>query len=182
MDDVQPLRPKPGRLTLIFLVVVAVAVAIGSALSTKATQTSTSIGGPMQGERAPEIVMTDFDGNTWRLSEFLERDGRPLFVNLWASWCEPCREEIPELSAFAAAHPEYAIVGVAVRDTEDEARALAEELDPAYLVGIETERDVRSDYVGFGLPATFLIDRTGTVTVQIEGPVTSEFLEDLTTG
>jgi len=182
VDNVQPLRPKTGRLTIVFLVFFAAAIAIGSAVSRNDDTAGTAFGGPMEGEVAPQIQLTAFNGDDWTLSEYLQEDGRPLFVNLWASWCEPCRREIPDLSAFASAHPEYQIVGVAVRDTVEAARAMAEELAPSYLIGIDALGTVRDDYLGFGLPATFLIDSTGVVTAQIEGPVTVEILEELTTG
>lgn len=182
VNDVQPLQPRTGRLTLIFLAFVVVAVAIGAVVTHDGAETATTMGGPMQGQPAPEVILKTFDGATWRLSDYLEEDGRPLFVNLWASWCEPCREEIPALSAFAAAHPEYAVVGVSVRDNEDEARSLVDELEPDYPIGIDATGGLRDKYLGFGLPATFLIDRTGTITVQIEGPVTFGMLEELTTG
>jgi thiol-disulfide isomerase/thioredoxin len=182
VDTVQPLHPRAGRLTLVFLIFFAAAVAVGSALTRGGETTATSFGGPMEGQQAPEIRLTAFNGDDWTLSGYLENDGRPLFINLWASWCDPCRDEIPDLSAFASAHPEYHVVGVAVRDTEVDARAMADELAPSYLIGIDALGNVRDEYVGFGLPATFLIDSTGVVTAQIEGPVTIEILEDLTTG
>ncbi len=181
VEDVQPLRSRTGRLTLLFLLFVAIAVAIGTVFASERS-TEASIGGPMEGQIAPEIVATAFDGETWRLSEHLADDGRPVLLNLWASWCEPCREEIPELSAFAEAHPEIMVVGVAVRDVAADAESVAAELSPSYLMGLDDTERLRDSYVGFGMPSTFLIDRQGRIEIQMEGAVTVDLLEDLIPG
>lgn len=177
MDDVQPLGSRTGRLTAIFLAFVAVGLVAGTQLARNGDPGTPA--GAMVGQVGPEVTVDLFDGGTWRLSEHLATDGRPVVLNLWASWCEPCREEIPELTAFAADHPEIAVVGVAVRDQLDAATALAEELRPGYLVGFDATERLRDQYVGFGMPATFVIDRQGVVTRQFDGPVTAADLAEV---
>lgn len=177
MDDVQPLRSRTGRLTLIFLVVIVVGWLIGSNLRGADEPT-----GAMVGLAAPEVTADLFDDTTWRLSTHLATDGRPVVLNLWASWCEPCREEIPELSEYAAAHPEVAVIGVAVRDQREAAAELAGEMAPDYPMGFDATSRLRDQYVGFGMPATFIIDHQGVIINQFDGPVTAEQLADLDLG
>lgn len=167
----EPLRPARGRLTLVFITVIAIGLLVLRAVG------NPSEGGPGDlGGIAPEVVLHAFDGGRWILSDHLASDGRPVVLNLWASWCIPCRDEIPELSAFAAANPSVAVVGVAVNDTEDEARALADELEPTYLVGMDGTGRLRDRYPSPGMPFTVLIDAQGVIRWSYAGGVTANQL------
>lgn len=169
-----PLPPRTGKLTLLFLAVVAVGLGLAALLRTPVNE-----GGPMAESVAPEVVNNLFDGGIWRLSVHLAEDGRPVILNLWASWCLPCREEIPELSTFAVDNPDWAVIGVAVNDREADARALAEELAPSYPVGMDATGTLRDRYASFGMPVTYVIDPSGVIRHQIEGGITAAELESL---
>ena len=99
-------------------------------------------------------------------------------LNLWASWCIPCRTETPEISAFAVAHPEVKVIGVAVEDTEAGATQFAKEFMPAYDLGMG-DAVFEAAYPRFGLPVTYVIDDAGTVIEIFNGIVDQETLEDL---
>lgn len=181
MDDIgpvapsaQPLRPPRGKLTLVFLGVILAGLALSSALRAPDTKD-----GPMVGEIAPEITAELFAGGTFRLSDHLEGDGRPLVLNLWASWCLECREEFPALSSFAANNPNVKVVGVAVNDQRADAVAFWEETGAAFDVGYDTTGRLRTAYPGFGLPVTFVIDETGVVVHQIDAQVSERLLVSL---
>jgi len=177
-EDAAPLRPARGRLTIVFVVVIAVGLLVGQGLSDPAGDGS---GGSLAGI-APEVVLMTFDGDEWRLSEHLTDDGRPVVLNLWASWCVPCREEIPELSAFADTNPGIAVVGVAVNDGRADAMALARELAPSYLVGMDATGRLRDSYPSVGMPFTVFIDSQGVIRWSKAGGVTAAELEDVTNG
>ncbi len=167
-----PLKERTGRLGALFLVVVA----IGLVATGRISVGSGSFPGPMVTQPAPEVSVELFDGTTWRLSQHLVDDGRPVFLNLWASWCAPCEKEIPILSRFAVDHPEIVVVGAAVRDDRVAAEQMAQRLSPSYPLGTDATGRLRDRYVGFGLPALFLIDETGTVVAQFEGGATTDDL------
>lgn len=175
-DPPAPLRPRVGRLTLVFLAVV-VAGSAAAALLRSEGASDVLPAGPLAGQPAPDFQAPLFDGSTFQLSEHLASDGRPLVLNLWASWCGPCRAEMPELSAFAVSHPEVRLVGIAVNDTEADAMAFVEELQPTFATGIDRDGSVRRLYPTFGLPSTLVIDTEGNVVHHVDGPVTSELLE-----
>ena len=170
----RPLRPARGKLTLVFIATIAIGLLVGNALSAPDTQS-----GPMVGRIAPEVVADLFDGGQFRLSDHLENDGRPLVLNLWASWCLECREEFPAFSRFSRENPGVAVVGVAVNDRLEDAVSFWEETESDFVVGYDTTQRLRDSYPGFGLPVTFIIDETGTVIHQLEGGVTIEDLESL---
>jgi len=99
-------------------------------------------------------------------------------LNLWASWCIPCRTETPEISAFAVDHPEVKVIGVAVEDTETGATKFAEDFMPSYDLGIG-DAAFEAAYPRLGLPVTYVIDDAGTVIEIFNGIVDQETLENL---
>jgi thiol-disulfide isomerase/thioredoxin len=150
----------------VFVVVLAVGLTIGWLLDDDAV-TIAELGQP-----APDFSVEVIDGGTFTLSE--ER-GRPVIVNFWASWCGPCRTEIPDISAFAEANPDVTIIGVAVEDAEQTAREFAAEIEASYPLALGTTV-VEDTYPNLGLPATYVIDENGVVTDIINGIVDEESL------
>ena len=120
-------------------------------------------------------------GGTFTLSDQLATEDVPVVLNLSASWCGPCRAEIPELSAFSDTHDDVRVIGVAVEDTEAAAKSFAEEVQPSYDVGIG-DSSFETAYPRLGLPVTYVIDAEGTVIELFNGILTQEILEDLVFG
>ncbi len=170
-----PLAPWKGRLSLLFAAFVVVGLAVGSVLS---SPSGPDVSGPV-GDAAPDFTADMFDGSTFTLSGHFATDGRPVVLNLFASWCLPCREEIPELSRFATDRADVLVVGVAVQDTWDDALALVGELAPTYPTGFDTAGDVLDRYPTIGLPATFYIDGAGIVRARHDGKLDYAILESM---
>lgn len=152
-----------------------IGLAIGWALKTD-TATVASIGAP-----APDFTVPLIGGGSFTLSEQLNEESLPVVLNLWASWCVPCREETPEISSFAEAHPEVKVIGVAVEDTEEGAGRFATEFAPSYDLGIG-DAAFEAAYPRFGLPVTYVIDESGDVTDLFNGILTQEALEGIVFG
>jgi thiol-disulfide isomerase/thioredoxin len=131
------------------------------------------------GAPAPDFTVVLLNGGSFSLGDHLADDGRPLVVNLWASWCPPCLEEIPDISDFAASHDEVAVIGVAVEDVREDSEAFAAELSPSYPLAFGG-KEFRDAYPSVGLPATFIIDPDGNVSSIVNGIVDQESLEELT--
>ena len=127
------------------------------------------------GEPAPDFTVEVIDGGTFTLSE---SRGRPIVLNFWASWCAPCRAEIPDISAFALAHPDVQVIGVSVEDSEPAAREFAAEIEASYPLALGTQ-EVEDAYPRLGLPATYLIDPDGVVTDIINGIVNEDNLAEI---
>jgi len=132
----------------------------------------------VRGGAAPEFTVTLIAGGEFDLTTHLEEDGRPIVLNLWASWCPPCRTEIPAISRWSEDNPGTLVLGVAVEDQDDDSRALAAELDPAYQLAIGST-EFRSAYPSLGLPATYIIDGDGNVTDVVNGIVDEASLDAL---
>ncbi|HLU52405.1 MAG TPA: redoxin domain-containing protein [Acidimicrobiia bacterium] len=162
-----------GVLAAIFIALVAIGALVAWLLRDDGSHVA-EVGAP-----APSFSVSSFDGSEFDLSAHFAEDGRPVLLNLWASWCEPCKREFPLLSDYAASHPEVMVVGVAVQDQEEAARAFVEEMDPDFTVAYDADDIVRDSYPTFGLPATFLIDSDGEVVDILLAELTAEQLESL---
>jgi len=129
------------------------------------------------GHPAPDIELKSFDGRRTRLSEFR---GRPVLMNFWASWCDPCRIEMPELAAAYEAHREAGlqILAVNLRDQERErdVRRFVEEFRLPFPILLDRRGAVRRRYRVRAIPTTVFIDSTGTVRRVHAGPLTAEAL------
>lgn len=126
----------------------------------------------IEGGVAPDFTVEMIDGGTFTLSE---HRGQPVVVNFWASWCEPCRTEIPEISAFADSRPDVVVIGVSAKDPELTAREFAAEVAATYPLALGTE-EIEDVYPTFGLPATYVIDERGVIIEVFEGQVDGEML------
>jgi thiol-disulfide isomerase/thioredoxin len=131
------------------------------------------------GRPAPDFTVTLINGGTFTLSEHLKTDDRPVVLNLWASWCIPCRTETPDISAFAEANPDVKVIGVSVKDTEMASRAFADEFAPSHDLGLGNA-EFEAAYPTFGLPVTYIIGANGVVEDLFSGIVTREILEETT--
>jgi thiol-disulfide isomerase/thioredoxin len=130
------------------------------------------------GSAAPDFNVELIGGGSFSLSSHLADDGRPLILNLWASWCVPCRREMPALSAYASEHPEVAVLGVAVEDAVSDSEEFAAEIGVTYPLGLGDD-EFRHAYPSIGLPATYYVDSEGTVVEMINGIVDEEDLAGL---
>jgi thiol-disulfide isomerase/thioredoxin len=128
---------------------------------------------------APALVVTLLDGTPFNLAEHLSRDGRPVLLNLWASWCPPCRQEMPLFEDAARRHPEVLFLGVAVQDDAAAAAAAAAEMELTYPLAVDLDGAVDAAYPSPGLPATFLIGSDGTLIGAVYGGLGAEDIEGL---
>ena len=132
-------------------------------------------------ELAPDFRLTDLDGNVVMLSDFR---GKTVVLNFWATWCPPCREEMPEFQELwdhRGADGTDDLVVLAVNflrdDTVGAATKFIEANEFTFVVVFDTTRgDVAARYGVRGLPATFFIDRNGIVRTTALGPVFGNLL------
>lgn len=188
MDALQsdpPLPRRTGVLTLIFVGVVAVAlaaVALWPDEESSPLDAAGALGVPSDVQPAPDFTVRLLDGSTFTLSEHLATDGRPVVLNFWASWCAPCRAEMPEFDILAEEKPGLLVLGVAVQDTEEKAREFADEIAVGYPLGFDGSETVAAAYPFLGLPATWLIAADGTISRQVNGQVNAEMLREMVAG
>lgn len=129
------------------------------------------------GERAPGFELTDIYGRRYRLADF---EGKPVVLNIWATWCPPCADEIPDVVAFARDHDgEVAVLSISVDDATADVAAFAEEHGINYPV-LRDDGEAAAKYVGptGGIPQTYFIDSGGIVRGHIYGSAGREVFEE----
>ena len=106
--------------------------------------------------------------------------GKPLVVNFWASWCDPCKDEAPLIEA---AHERLkkaggTVLGITVSDATPDSRAFMEKYGLTFPSLRDVDGELAEDFGGTGVPETFVVDREGRVVALSRGQVTNEFLDE----
>lgn len=134
---------------------------------------------PEDGDTAPDFAVMTLDGAGFTLYEHLEDDGRPVFLNMWASWCPPCRAEMPDIDAASESHEDVKFVGVAANDDPVEAAEFATSIDIGYTIGFDEQGTVAQAYKVVGLPASYVISSEGVILERIFGSVTEAEIDEI---
>jgi cytochrome c biogenesis protein CcmG, thiol:disulfide interchange protein DsbE len=136
---------------------------------------------PLIGKPAPMFSLPRLDvaaGAPAEAAKFTPQEmrGKVWMLNVWATWCGPCREEHPVLVKFAKLGL-VPVVGLNYKDKGDEARRwLTEFGNPYVATAVDADGRVGIDYGVYGVPETYLIDKTGTIRFKQIGPLTAEVL------
>lgn len=143
-----------------------------STLFIKNTQEQT-ITAAKEGFAAPGFELTDIDGNLVRLDQYR---GKVVLVNLWASWCQPCRAEMPAMESVYRNLKDDGFVILAVnittQDDKNQAILFARELGLSFPLLLDEEGEVERAYALQGLPTSFFIDQNGIIrSLIIGGPM-----------
>lgn len=121
-------------------------------------------------EAAPRFTVVDIDGATFSLAEEL---GHPIVLHFWATWCKPCRDELPALAAAyrALADRDVRFIAISIdRDVpEPSIRSLAQQYALPFTVALASTGDVTEDYWSWGIPVTYFIDRAGHLRERFRG-------------
>lgn len=113
----------------------------------------------------PDFELRTLTGDTFRFSDL---EGRPVLVNFWASWCNPCREEFPLLAAARARHRDagFEIVGVTERDIPADSRSFVRRARAKWPMVIDDDGSVARAFGVKPIPQSFLVARDGTLAAR----------------
>lgn len=132
------------------------------------------------GSQAPEIALKDLKDETVRLSDFR---GKPVLVNFWATWCAPCRIEMPIMEKKYRAYKNsknLVILAVDVKDDSgvDAVRNFLGELSLTFPVLLDSDGHAGTAYNVLGLPTSFFIDRRGVIRASRVGSMSETYMDE----
>ena len=141
--------------------------------------TSGKIPVPRRGFLAPDFSLQTPEGQVLNLAEFR---GRPVLINLWASWCPPCKAEMPDLENVYKAYQSegFVVLGVNATNQDDpgKATAFAREYGLTFPILLDMDGSVSHLYQLQALPTSFFIDKNGVIQdVVVGGPMSAALLQ-----
>ena len=170
---------KPKRVSILVLLPLILFVSMAALFFFQLTsgRNSTTIPSVLIDKPVPDFALPALEG--------VARDGVPIpgfdtastkgadvtIVNVWASWCVPCRDEHPFVKALGA-DPRIRLYGLNQRDQAASARSFLEELGNPYdAIGVDARGRVSIDFGVYGVPETFVIDKAGLIVHKFIGPI-----------
>jgi cytochrome c biogenesis protein CcmG/thiol:disulfide interchange protein DsbE len=157
----------PTRRLIIALLVIGPILAL---LAFGFSRDAKYIKSPLLAKPAAPFTVTLFDGKKVTLEDFR---GKAVFLNFWASWCAPCRDEARDLEAAWQKVKEKNMVflGVALQDSEQASTDFLKEFNVTYLNGKDASGKIAVDYGTWGIPESFFIDPQGRITYKHVGAI-----------
>ena len=126
-------------------------------------------------QSAPDFTLKLINGDNFKFSD---HKGKPALINFMASWCLPCKEEVPVLEKIANEYSSKGVVflGVGVDDTEEEMGKLIEKFNVTFPVGLDKTTDIQNAFGIYGIPTTYFIGKDGIINYFHSGAVTEELM------
>jgi peroxiredoxin len=129
---------------------------------------------------APELSMIDIQGAPVSLEDYA---GKVTLINNWATWCPPCKAEMPILQDYFDTHRQqnFVLIGIEAGEPAEEVAAFAERHDLSFPVWVDTHQAALTAFKTDTLPSSFVVDRDGQVVLAWTGPISREMLEKYVT-
>ncbi len=163
------------------IILVGAAVLLSGSQLTGQEQLDAMILTPIEVDQpAPELTLFDLDGKQVSLSDF---KGQVVLLNNWATWCPPCRQEMPEFKAYYEKYKDegFQIIAVEAGEPEGEVRAFVEEQGLEFIILLDPENLSLVTFQHSTLPNSFVIDRRGHLRLAWLGAINLPSLEKYVT-
>ncbi len=161
---------------LVILGVVGVLLLPGPGAPSGEEDEFSAVPAPVQNYPAPDLELKDLEGNAIALSDFA---GQVVLVNNWATWCPPCKAEMPVLQAYYEAHrgQGFTIVAIEAGDSPQAVAQFKQEHGLTFPVWPDPEQKALIAFRNFSLPNSYVIDREGQIRLAWTGAISLKMLE-----
>lgn len=152
-------------------------IALGSDVEFLATDE-----GLAKGEMSPDFELTTLEGEPVKLSDY---QGKKVVLNFWATWCPPCRAEMPHMQNYFEEHGagdnvEILAVNLTTEDRGlDKIKSFVKEYELTFPIPMDEEGDIGALYQAVTIPTSYMIDTEGKVQNKIVGPMNEEMMEKM---
>lgn len=130
-------------------------------------------GPPRVGKSAPDFELLDLEGKSIKLSNL---KGQPVFINFWATWCPPCREEMPLIEEIHKQYPDLIILAVDADESSTAVKAFVQRYKITTIVLLDPGFVVNDRYYVEGLPTSYFLDADGVIRSAQIGQLSAESL------
>ncbi len=130
--------------------------------------------------KAPELALQDLSGVETALDDY---QGQVVLVNNWATWCPPCKDEMPALQAYYARHKDqgFNLIAIEAGESREEVAAFAKNYDLTFIVWLDPNTSAMQAFNNYNLPSSYVIDRKGVVRLAWTGAISLPMLEKYVT-
>lgn len=153
----------------------------------EATETTEDIPGAKlsslrEGAEAPDFELNTLDGKTIKLSDYR---GKKVILNFWATWCPPCKAEMPHMQNFYEEYNDQGVEILAVNLTNmdkgvEEVQKFVDDYGLTFTIPLDEEGNAGTTYQAFTIPTSYILDENGVITKKIVGPMDENMMKDLT--
>ncbi|WP_050179909.1 redoxin domain-containing protein [Domibacillus robiginosus] len=129
------------------------------------------------GEKAPDFNLETPEGKKVKLSDY---EGKKVFLNFWATWCPPCKDEMPHMQAFYEEKADNVeILAVNIEESAVKAKDFADQYDLTFPVPLDESGDISEAYDIYTIPTTYVLNEDGTVHQKVVGPMDESMMREL---
>ncbi|MDT9026434.1 MULTISPECIES: peroxiredoxin family protein [Rossellomorea] len=154
-------------------------------LANESMDLSNAAQGLAKGDRAPDFELTTLDDKAVKLSDY---QGKKVILNFWATWCPPCKAEMPHMQSYYEENAEkenVEILAVNLTSMDDGEKAVQEFIDGYELtfpIPMDEKGEVGDEYRAFTIPTTYMIDTKGIIQHKIVGPMNEDMMGKMVEG
>ncbi|WP_404349478.1 redoxin domain-containing protein [Sutcliffiella horikoshii] len=141
------------------------------------------LGEVQEGNQAPDFTLTTLDGEELKLSDYR---GKKVILNFWATWCPPCKAEMPHMQSFYEEnHEEVEVIAVNLTNMdkgEEAINSFVEDYELTFAIPLDEAGDIGMQYQAFTIPTSYAIDKNGIIQKKIIGPMDEAMMKSIVDG